>query len=356
MLNWRGREFGYLGRSFGNNFFTGNQLLLKLGCVIAIAVTAVIAATATAATAALFRCIAVFCRYLWRNRFWQQGFCHLSGFSLRHARLTFATFFAVLLIFFNARLATVATVVVAFSAFSLFAAFRAICIAVGALLARRPLATFATIVAAGIAAVAIVAATARRRFFFFGRFACEEVDDALPQRRAAGCAGFARFFAFNGNRRRLCRSNALDGGFQTLGLFFLGLLRLITFLGRRFHHLVGRQSFINQVQFVVTQTRNGVVRRFQMHVRNQHHADFQAGFDGEQFGAFFVQEESGDIDRHLCVHGAGVVLHGFFLNDAQDVQRGRFNATDKAGAMATRAGDVAGFFQRRLQTLAREFE
>jgi hypothetical protein len=43
------------------------------------------------------------------------------------------------------------------------------------------------------------------------------------------------------------------------------------------------------------------------------------------------------------MHFAGVVFHRFFLNDAQNVQGGRFDAADDAGAGAARAGDVAAF-------------
>ena len=53
---------------------------------------------------------------------------------------------------------------------------------------------------------------------------------------------------------------------------------------------------------------------------------------------------------------AGVLLHGFLFEDAQDVQRGGFGAADVAGAGAARAGDVAGFGERGTQALARQFE
>jgi hypothetical protein len=59
---------------------------------------------------------------------------------------------------------------------------------------------------------------------------------------------------------------------------------------------------------------------------------------------------------HLAVHGAGVLLHGLFFEDAQDVQGGGFGAADVAGAGAARAGDVAGFGQCRTQALARQFQ
>ena len=72
--------------------------------------------------------------------------------------------------------------------------------------------------------------------------------------------------------------------------------------------------------------------------------------------ALLVEQEGGDIHRNLAVQGAGVVLHGLFFEDAQDVQRGRFGAADVAGAVAARAGDVAGLGEGRAQTLARQFE
>ena len=91
---------------------------------------------------------------------------------------------------------------------------------------------------------------------------------------------------------------------------------------------------------------------FQMDIRNQHHRHIQTLFHAEQFGAFFVQQEGGHIHRHLCVHFAGVVFHRFFLNDAQYVQRSRFDTADHAGTGAARAGHVAAFAQCRLQALA----
>ena len=54
--------------------------------------------------------------------------------------------------------------------------------------------------------------------------------------------------------------------------------------------------------------------------------------------------------------GAGVFLHGFLFEDAQDVQRGRFGRADMAGTGAARAGDIAGLGERRAQALAREFQ
>ena len=106
----------------------------------------------------------------------------------------------------------------------------------------------------------------------------------------------------------------------------------------------------------MTQPGHGVVRRFEVDVGDQHHVDLEARLDGVDVDALFVEQEGGDIDRHLRMNGGGVFLHRLFLQDAQDVQCGRFGAADVAGAMAARAGDVAGFTERGLQALARQFQ
>ncbi len=71
-----------------------------------------------------------------------------------------------------------------------------------------------------------------------------------------------------------------------------------------------------------------------------------------EFGALLVEQIGRNVDRHLRVHRAGVFLHRFLLQDAQDVQRRRFNAANVAGAVAARAGDMAAFGERRAQPLA----
>ena len=89
-----------------------------------------------------------------------------------------------------------------------------------------------------------------------------------------------------------------------------------------------------------------------MDIRNQDDVDVQTLFHRKQLGAFFVQQEGSDIDGYLGVHFAGVVFHRFFLNDAQNVQGGRFDAADDAGTGAARTSDVAAFAQSGFQALA----
>ena len=99
------------------------------------------------------------------------------------------------------------------------------------------------------------------------------------------------------------------------------------------------------VQLVVPQTRNGVVRRLEVDVRDQQDLDLEAGLELLDLAALLVEEERRDVHRDLHMHGARVLFHGLFLQDAQDVEGGRLDAADVAGPAAARAGDVAGFTQ-----------
>ncbi len=91
----------------------------------------------------------------------------------------------------------------------------------------------------------------------------------------------------------------------------------------------------------MTQAGNGVRRCFEVNVRNKEDGDLVAQLDGLDIRTLLVEQEGGDIDRNLDMHGAGVFLHRFLFQDAQDLQRSRFGRADVAGAGATRAGDVA---------------
>ena len=99
-----------------------------------------------------------------------------------------------------------------------------------------------------------------------------------------------------------------------------------------------------------------MVRRFEVTVGDDHQIDLVTQLDVRDVDPLFVEQEGGDIDRHLAMHGAGIVLHGLFFEDAQDVQGGRFGAADVARAVAARAGDVAGLGERGAQALTRQLE
>ena len=149
---------------------------------------------------------------------------------------------------------------------------------------------------------------------------------------------FRRQYAFD------CRFRTGCGCFAGRTQFFRGF--------RNFDHLVtGRQRFA-LVQIIVTQARDGVVGCFQVGIRNDRDRYPLACLKLLNIKAFFIQQKSRYIDRHLRVYGRGVVLHRLFLQDAQNVQRSGFSAADVAGTMAARARLMTGFTERRTQALA----
>ena len=160
---------------------------------------------------------------------------------------------------------------------------------------------------------------------------------------------------FSGQRRRLLRRNALYRGFLTLDLGFFLTKMGHGFFFLHFHPAIARRIAQFQ-QVVVTQAHDLVMRGFQIDIRNQHHVHVKTLFNRVNFSALFIQQEGGNIDRHLGMHRPGVFLHGFFLDDAQDMQRRGLGTTNETDTVATRAWLVAGFTQRRLQALTRQFQ
>ncbi len=153
----------------------------------------------------------------------------------------------------------------------------------------------------------------------------------------------------------MLRGNALDDGFLAgLGDFLLGGL-LYCFLKRHINHLVGRFARVLVVQVIMAQPGNRVGGRLEMEVWDEQHGHLVPQLNGLDVGALLVEQEGGDIDGNLDMHGPRVLFHCFFFQDTQDVQRGGFSGADMAGAGAARARDVAGFSQGRTQPLARQF-
>ena len=99
-----------------------------------------------------------------------------------------------------------------------------------------------------------------------------------------------------------------------------------------------------------------VVGRLEVLVGHQQHGGALLQLDLGDLAALLVEQERHHFHRHLHVHGGRVLLHRLFLDDAQDLQSGRFGVADVARAVATRTRDVAAFAQRRAQALAAEFE
>ena len=121
-----------------------------------------------------------------------------------------------------------------------------------------------------------------------------------------------------------------------------------------FGHLVAGFDVV-QTRIVVLEAFEPVVRRFQRLVGHQQHVDALLHFDLGDFRALLVEQERGDIDRHLAQHRSRAVLERLFLDDAQDLQCRAFGVADVAGTTATRAGDGRAFGQGRAQTLAAHF-
>ena len=187
-------------------------------------------------------------------------------------------------------------------------------------------------------------------------FRPEEVDDLVDE---AGRRRRCRHHGLDGglaldDRCRLGRRNGLDHRFLArLDFLFLALAVRHVGVGA-FGQVVAGLDFF-QTRIVVLDAFELVVRRFQVLVRDQDHGDAVPVLDLEHLAALFVEQESTHIDRHLDVNGGRIFLHRLFLDDAQNLQGGRFGVADVAGAGAARAGDVAAFGQGRTQALTRQF-
>ena len=177
--------------------------------------------------------------------------------------------------------------------------------------------------------------------------------------RLAGLARRARgaFFhrALGDVRGRLVGDDRLDRGFLPRLDRLVHRVRLGLLVGLLDHLEAGRHV-VHLVQLVVAQAVDRVVRRLEVDVRDQQDVDLEARLEFLDLAALLVQEERGHVDRNLHVDRAGVFLHGLFLQDAQDVERGGLDAADMAGAAAARTGDVTRFAERRLQALARKLQ
>ena len=82
------------------------------------------------------------------------------------------------------------------------------------------------------------------------------------------------------------------------------------------------------------------MRGFQVFVGDEYDVGFRAVFQLMNFRAFFVQQECRHINRHLDIQCCCVFFHRFFLDNAQDVQCGRFDVANHARAITTWTGDV----------------
>ena len=160
------------------------------------------------------------------------------------------------------------------------------------------------------------------------------------------------------SRRRRVTRDVLDHGdlLRTGGLVFVRLqgVRVSRHRLDVFSALVARNIVLHP--FVIRADAFDVVVRGLKHgVRDQDDRDAVTLLDLRDFGALLVQEVRRDIDRNLSVDRAGTVLRGFFLDDAENLERGALSVTDDAKAVAARAGDVVAFRERWAESLAGEF-
>lgn len=75
-------------------------------------------------------------------------------------------------------------------------------------------------------------------------------------------------------------------------------------------------------------------------------------FDFEKGAALFVEEEGGHIHRQLRQDAFRVLLHGLFLQDAEDGEGEGLDAADGALTLATGTDELAGLAEGGAQALA----
>ena len=80
-----------------------------------------------------------------------------------------------------------------------------------------------------------------------------------------------------------------------------------------------------------------VVGRLQVLVGDEHDRDLESGLQLGNVGPLLIEQEAGDLDRHLNVQGSCALFHGLFLQDAQNVQGAGIGIANDTGAVATRA-------------------
>src|SRR5450830_1286723 len=195
-----------------------------------------------------------------------------------------------------------------------------------------------------------------RRLFLAGKQADQRLHQALEQawlRQGDRGCNWGR--DFNRNRCVGTRRSGLHGGFlANQGAGRGGWLDF-------FHFGSGSGDFVAGLaavgfRAVITQALYFEVRRFQVIVRQDDDTGTGAQFDLGDRVAFFVEQERGNRDRHLSADFGGAVFQGFFFDQAQDRQGQRFNVTDDAGAVATRANNAAALAQGRTQALTGHFQ
>ena len=240
---------------------------------------------------------------------------------------------------------------IAFTAIAIAATTRAMLVAITArALARTVTAAFFAFFAAGRRGGCRRGSGRGGHCRCFYRLVTEPAENFVNDGGLRGCLrrnadGYLRRGSRGINRRRrqtFRRQDAFDGRFLARCSGVGGGRGLLHGFRRFDHFVAGRQRF-TLIQIVVTQPRHAVIGRFQIDVWDQRDCDPMARFELLNVVALFIQQERRHVHRYLGMHGGGAFFHRFFLQNAQDVQRGGFRAANMAGAMATRTRFVTGF-------------
>ena len=129
-------------------------------------------------------------------------------------------------------------------------------------------------------------------------------------------------------------------------------LRLRCRLGQR----VTGTGIFRQFGLVVANAANFVMRCLERRIRDENDLHFVYRFEVLYPVALFVEQEGRDLYRQLRNDLRGALFARFLANDPEDRQSQRLHASNCANAGATRAGQVAGFAERRAQTLSRHLQ
>src|SRR5690625_178232 len=108
--------------------------------------------------------------------------------------------------------------------------------------------------------------------------------------------------------------------------------------------------------FIGAHALNFKTRSFKPAIGHHGNANLGARFDFFGGRSFFIEQKVGHFYGRLHDDAGRVFLHGLFIGQAQNGQRQGLDGAYGAVAVAARAGDIAGFAQRRAQPLARHFQ
>ena len=164
---------------------------------------------------------------------------------------------------------------------------------------------------------------------------------AAPRRRAAARGpgtGMGTMGAAEAGRMLGTKGTSPCGFLSRLPMFESSIAGLIG-------ELVADRGVLRQFLFVVADSPQRVGRRLHMRIRHDHQRDLVARLDLIEPIALLVHEIGRDIDRNLRDDPAGALLARLFADQAQQRQRHRLDAADRAHAAAARAVDVRGFAQ-----------